>query len=62
MGPDLDVPKDDELRWDILRMFHNHETAGHPGKVETYNSVVEHYWWPGLWSFVKNYMKGCGIC
>ena len=30
------VPKDDELRRDILRMFHDHETAGHPGELETY--------------------------
>ena len=42
------VPKDDKLRKDILRMFHNHETAGHPGELETYNSVAENYWWPGL--------------
>jgi hypothetical protein len=42
------VPKDDKLRKDILRMFHNHETAGHPGELETYNSVAEIYWWPGL--------------
>jgi hypothetical protein len=56
------VPKDDELRRDILRMFYDHETAGHPGELETYNSVAENYWWPGLRSFVKNYVKGCGIC
>ena len=56
------VPKDDELRKDILRMFHDHKTARHPGELETYNSVAEYYWWPGLWSFVKNYVKGCGIC
>src|SRR5271168_3060226 len=43
-------------------MFHDHETAGHPGELETYNSVAEYYWWPGLRSFVKNYVKGCGIC
>ena len=43
-------------------MFHDHETAGHAGKLETYNAVRQHYWWPGLWTFVKNYMKGCGPC
>ena len=51
------VPKNDELREDILRMFHDHETAGHPGELETYNSVAENYWWPGLRSFVKNYAE-----
>jgi hypothetical protein len=56
------VPKDNELRRNILWMFHDYETAGHPGELETYNSVAENYWWPGLQSFVKNYVKGCGIC
>ena len=53
------VLKDEELRRDIVKMFHDHETAGHPGELETYNSVKEHYWWPGLRTFVKGYVKGC---
>jgi Integrase zinc binding domain len=36
--------------------------VGHPGELETYNVVKQHYWWPGLRIFVKNYVKGCGIC
>jgi hypothetical protein len=56
------VPKDQELRWDILKLFHDHEMAGHPEKLETYNSVKQHYWWPGLRIFVKNYIKECRIC
>jgi RNase H-like domain found in reverse transcriptase/Reverse transcriptase (RNA-dependent DNA polymerase)/Integrase zinc binding domain/Integrase core domain len=56
------IPKDQELQWDILKLFHDHETAGHPGELEMYNAVKQHYWWPGLWIFVKNYVKGCGIC
>ena len=43
-------------------MFHDHETAGHPGELETFNAVQQYYWWPGLRTFVKNYVKGCGIC
>jgi hypothetical protein len=56
------IPKDQELWQDILKLFHDHETAGHPGELETYNSVKQHYWWPGLRIFVKKYVKGCGIC
>jgi RNase H-like domain found in reverse transcriptase/Integrase zinc binding domain len=56
------VLKDQELRRDISKLFHDHKTAGHPGELETYNSVKQHYWWPGLRIFVKNYVKGCGIC
>jgi Integrase zinc binding domain/Integrase core domain len=56
------VPKDQELWRDILKLFHDHKTAGHPGELETYNSVKQHYWWPGLRVFVKKYIKECGIC
>jgi hypothetical protein len=56
------IPKDQELWRDILKLFHNHEMVGHPGELETYNLVKQHYWWPGLRIFVKNYIKGCGIC
>jgi RNase H-like domain found in reverse transcriptase/Integrase zinc binding domain/Integrase core domain len=56
------VLKDQELRWDIWKLFHDHETVGHPGELETYNLVKQHYWWPGLRVFVKNYVKGCGVC
>ena len=43
-------------------MFHDPETAGHPGEIATYNAVRQHYWWPGLRTFVKNYIQGCGVC
>src|SRR5271154_1698466 len=43
-------------------MFHDHETAGHPGELATYNSVRQRYWWPGLRTFIKHYVYGCGAC
>ena len=42
------IPNNQELQWDIIKMFHNHETAGHPGELETYNLVRQYYWWPAL--------------
>ena len=56
------VPKNEGLRRDIIKMFHDHERTGHPGELETYNLVKEHYWWPGLRTFVKGYVKGCAVC
>ena len=56
------VPQDETLRREITKMFHDHKTAGHPGELETFNSIKHYYWWPGLRTFVKNYVKGCGIC
>jgi hypothetical protein len=52
------IPMNDNLQRDIAKMFHDHETAGHPGELETFNSIRNHYWWPGLRTFVKNYVKG----
>ena len=43
-------------------MFHDPEKAGHPGELGTFNAVQQHFWWPGLQTFVKNYVQGCGIC
>jgi RNase H-like domain found in reverse transcriptase/Integrase zinc binding domain len=56
------IPKDKELQWDILKLFHDHETVGHPGELEMYNLIKQHYWWPGLRVFVKDYIKGCRVC
>ena len=27
------VPKDQDLWWDILKLYHDHETVGHPHKI-----------------------------
>jgi hypothetical protein len=56
------IPKYWELRRDIVKMYHNHKMAGHPGELETYNGIRQNYWWPGLQTFVKNYIQGCGVC
>jgi RNase H-like domain found in reverse transcriptase/Reverse transcriptase (RNA-dependent DNA polymerase)/Integrase zinc binding domain len=42
------VPIDAELCREIVPRYHNHPTAGHPGELQTFNAVKEHYWWPGL--------------
>ena len=56
------IPKDYELRREITSQFHDKILAGHPGEIKTLNAIKEHYWWPGMRSFIKNYVKGCGIC
>jgi Integrase zinc binding domain len=56
------VPINVELQREIVQRYHNHLTAEHPGELQTFNTVREHYWWPGLQVFIKNYVQGCGIC
>ena len=46
----------------ILFENHNHSTAGHPGIKETTRRILQHHYWPGIRSFVANYMKGCEDC
>jgi RNase H-like domain found in reverse transcriptase/Integrase zinc binding domain len=56
------VPINAELQKEIVWRYHNHPTAGHSGELQTFNAVKEHYWWPGLRVFIKNYVQGCEIC
>ena len=56
------IPRNTELRRELVQSFHDPETAGHPGELGTYNAIQQHYWWPGLHTFVKNYVQGCSTC
>jgi Integrase zinc binding domain len=56
------VPIDVELWREIVHRYHDHPMAGHLGELQTFDLVKEHYWWPGLRVFVKNYIQGCGSC
>ena len=42
--------------------YHDTLSAGHPGQLKTQELVQQDYWWPGLATFVKNYVKGCALC
>jgi Integrase zinc binding domain len=50
------------LQQSVLHMYHNHESAGHPGIFNTYTSVARDYWWPDMKRFVVQYIKGCAVC
>ena len=56
------VPTNDSLRHAILERCHDHESAGHPGFLKTRQLVATEFWWPGLTSFVWQYVEGCAKC
>ena len=56
------VPEDHELRKEIVRRHHDLPPFGHPGIWPTKVNVSKDYWWPGLATFVKNYVDGCAVC
>ena len=45
-----------------MAQFHNSPTAGHPGRDNTLTLVSQHYWWPGMTSWIERYVVGCALC
>jgi Integrase zinc binding domain len=50
------------LQQNVLCMYHDHESTGHPGIFNMYASVARDYWWPDMKRFVVQYVKGCAVC
>jgi hypothetical protein len=55
------VGNDNLKRW-VLRCFHSHIAAGHPGITKTLVNIGQHYWWPRMKDFIMQYIKGCATC
>ena len=56
------IPDNLELRWLIVKQFHDVPTAGHPGILGTFQELSIEYYWPGMRTFVRNYVQGCAHC
>jgi len=56
------VPKDVQLRCEIVQLHHDTPVAGHPGRWKTLEMVTWNYWWPGLTKFVFDYVDRCDKC
>ena len=56
------VPADIGLRREIVRLHHEPEPMGHPGRARTYALAARTYWWPGMVRFVSQYCAGCAMC
>ena len=55
------VPKDVELRAEIIQLHHNVLAAGHGRRWKTVELVMRNYWWPGVMSDVGRYVEGCDL-
>jgi len=56
------VPKDEELRAEVIRLHHDVPASGHGGRWKTVKSVMRNYWWPGVIRDVGKYVEGCDLC
>jgi len=56
------VPKDEELRAEVIWLHHDVLAAGHGGRWKMVELVTRNYWWPGVTRDVGKYVKGCDLC
>ena len=53
------MPKDDKLRTEIIRLYHDTPVEGHRGQQKIVELVTCNFWWPGVTKEVKQYVKEC---
>ena len=52
----------EEIQKALMEMYHDSDTAGHPGISQTFAQITKDYWWPNLRRYTQAYVKGCRIC
>ena len=53
------VPKDEKLRAEVIRLYHDTSVGRHGGQWKTTELVTRNFWWPGVSREVKQYVEGC---
>jgi len=56
------MPKDEELRAEVIRLHHDTLVGGHRGQWKTVELVTRNFWWPRVTTEVNKYMEGCDLC
>jgi len=56
------VPKDEELRAEVIRLHHDVPAVGHRERWKTVELVTRNYWWPGVTRNMGKYVEGCDLC
>jgi len=56
------VPKDEVLRAEIIRLYHDMPVEEHGGQWKMVELVTRNFWWPGVMKEVKQYVEGCDSC
>jgi len=56
------VPKNNILRAEIIRLYHDILVKEHRGQWKTVELVTQNFWWPGVTKEVKQYIKKYNSC
>ena len=52
----------EEEKLEILRARHDSLSAGHPGQKKTFELVAKDFYWPGMRTYINNYVDTCDTC
>ena len=56
------MPKDKELRAEIIQLHHDVPMVRHRGKWKIVELVTRNYWWLVVTREVRQYVEGCDLC
>jgi hypothetical protein len=52
----------ENTKCNLMVLYHDHPTAGHPGRDETIQKVQQSHNWIGMKQWIADYVKGCAVC
>ena len=61
-GDRLAVPRNLEIRHEIIRECHDSFSGGHLGVTKTIQRVARRFWWPHMSKTVRQYVTACPSC
>ena len=50
------------LRSKIIHVAHDVPSSGHLGTQKTLDRVLRHFYWPGIFKYVRDYCRTCEVC
>jgi len=56
------IPKDAELKKDILDEAHKTKYTIHPGNTKMYQDLKKKFWWRGMKRDIAEYVAQCHVC
>jgi len=56
------VPRNSDLRRQVVLLCHDMKVAGHPGRWKTLELVSRNYWWPQMSRYIGQYISTCDLC
>ena len=56
------VPKDEELKGQIVEELHSTPYSAHPGIQRTIGKVQKSFYWKGMLGDIRHFVENCPVC